>query len=197
VFAAALAALAGTAAASADPVQVGEGQEVEVTAEVEGLKGLFLTVEAGEASLEEDSANPAVEREFKGKLPKVTVTDTRDVDDIADGAYWSVVGQATDFTGDGTQPVIPKAQFGWTPAMFPGSDDGDGTISEGPEVGTSRDGDDGMDGSELLYWAPGGSRDLRDLDESVWSATADLVLKTDPGVEAGTYTSTLTLSLFE
>jgi hypothetical protein len=189
--------LAGAASASAAPFQ--QDEDVIVTAEVPDLEGLFLTVEEGGAALTETGTNPAVVREFTGTLPKVTVTDTRDPDDIPPGAYWYVVGQATDFAGDGAQSPIPKSQFGWTPGMFPGSDDGLGTVMEGPAVGTSKDStpDDGMDGSELLYWVPGGSSDLRDLDESVWSATADLVLKTDPGVATGTYTSTITLSLFE
>ncbi|MDR0594172.1 MAG: hypothetical protein LBG60_13165 [Bifidobacteriaceae bacterium] len=198
VFGASVLALMGQAAASADPAEV-DDEDVKVTVTISplGAGALTLSVASPTAALSETGATPTVVREFTGTLPNVTVRDTRDPDDVADSAAWSVVGQATDFSDGGTN-TIPSSQLGWTPAMAAGSDDGLGTVTEGQAVGTSLDStpDVGLAASELLYMA-GSSADLLDLGESAWSATADLVLKTSPTQATGNYSSTLTLSLFE
>jgi hypothetical protein len=194
-FGASLLVLMGAAGAAADD---DENQSVEITAEIKPLVEpgmLALSVASNATSLTETSADPEEVREFTGTLPTVTVTDTRDPDDVDPAAWWYVVGQTTAFEGDGSQPDIPAANLGWAPELT-GPNDGEGTVAAGPEVKTAEDtvAGPGLNDQVLLFWT-GSSLDY--IEEESWSATAGLVLKTSPLVAAGTYKSTLTLSLFE
>jgi hypothetical protein len=183
----------GVAAASAEE-QYGD-ENVVVTVEIDEVEEgtLALTVASNTTSLGESGSTDLV-RQFTGTLPTVTVTDTRDAEDIDDSAFWYVLGQATDFS-DGDTETIPVENFGWEPALT-GPNDGEGSVAAGPLVGTALDAlpDDGLDIGELLYMA-GDSEEY--LDEGSWQATAALVLKAPASVVPGTYTSTITLSLFE
>ncbi|MDR2252444.1 MAG: hypothetical protein LBD97_01040 [Bifidobacteriaceae bacterium] len=192
--AAALATVGGMAFADD---QVGGDEEIEVTAEIQPqtLGVLAMSVASNAATLTENGSTALV-RQFTGTLPTVTVTDTRDPDDIDDDVFWYVLGTATDFHGDGTQPDIPAANLGWTPALIdPGESGG---VAAGPQVDTALDSGPnnvGLVDQEFLVETTDPSQDVV-TDES-WTANAALFLRTSPTVAAGTYTSTLTLSLFE
>lgn len=198
-FGALLLAAAGAAAASADE-QHGESG-VDVTVEIDEIDEpgiLALSVAGTEAVLAEDGSTALV-RQFTGDLPVVTVTDTRDPDDVPDGVAWFVLGTASDFEGGAGQPAIPAENFGWVPALV--GDDSEGLVFAGEAV----DGALGEDGG------PGGGAGLSDTEllvstidsgavatgASSWSATAELLLRTPADVAPGDYASTLTLSLFE
>lgn len=194
-FGAVLLASAGAAAASADETDHG-AQDIDVNVEIQEIKEpgvLALTVAGtGTAELSEDGSTD-LERRFTGTLPTVTVTDTRTAEEIPDGAYWYVMGTASDFVDAETTASFSAGHLGWAPALLAG--DGEPFVSVGDEVAPVTDeGGRGLVEQELLYLvdsepgaAAGGS----------WSATAGLELKVPADVEPGSYSSTLTLSLFE
>lgn len=186
---------AAVAAVAADPVDDGQvGIDVEITPQ-EGPGDLVLTVTPGRATLTEQGSTGDV-RQFTGVLPQVTVTDTRDAEQTADGAQWSVLGSASEFTtADGG--VIDAKYLGWSPRLVSGDED---AISVGGDVDGALQGDVGSEQSrglkdqELLYLS-----DADALPEGGVSstATADLTLRVPATVTAGQYSSTITLSLFE
>lgn len=190
-----LAAMSGTALllgvgglAVADEVGTGD---VTVTVEVVDTNPgvLSMTVAGTSTALTEDGSD-ATARVFTGELPTVTVTDTRDADEIADGAFWYVVGSASDFVS-GTD-TIGAENLGWAPQLIDGGDSG--LVAEGDVVEPDLDGGPGLVDQELLAMA----FDSAEIStEGQWTATADLTLKAPADVAAGEYTSTLTLSLFE
>ncbi len=186
---------AAVAAVAADPVDDSQiGVDVEVSPQ-EGPGTVVLTVAAGRATLAEQGSTGDI-RQFTGTLPEVTVTDTRDSDETADGARWSVLGSASDFTAaDGS--VIEAKYLGWSPRLVSGDED---AISVGGDVDGVLQGELGSEQSrglkdqELLY--------LSDADAlpdggATSAATADLTLRVPATVAAGRYSSTITLSLFE
>ncbi|WP_395242692.1 hypothetical protein ACGGZK_10950 [Agromyces sp. MMS24-K17] len=182
--------------AAADEID-GNGVAVQVEiAEIDEPGVLALTVAGDAVTLTEDGSTATV-RQFTGTLPEVTVTDTRDADEIPAGAGWYVIGSATNFVGDAGQPTVESSFLGWSPHLD--DPDGTGVVAEGPEVFSEIDADGapnnvGLVGKELLALA------LDSGEAAVtgsWSATADLKLRVPATVEAGGYTSILTLSLFE
>jgi hypothetical protein len=186
-----LLASAGTAAATADEV---DGADVDINVEVDSRYPsgvLALTVAADETSLTEiDSGDPLV-RQFTGQLPTVTVTDTRsEVPDVP----WFVLGTAGDFASGAN--TITADHLGWTPAL---AGDYGPSIEPGGDIETVVD-DPASEGlsyadGELLY---ANFDQTETYTQGAWSATAGLQLKVDAAqVAAGTYTSVLTLSLFE
>ena len=185
-------------AAFADEAQQ-DGVDLDVIIEDQGPAGtLSLGVAADSETLTEvEGASPEY-REFVGELPEVTVTDTRT--DVPEGVYWYVTGQASDFVGaDGQDPITPD-HLGWSPSLVT---DGGGEVAPGEEVPTSLDGSTnpeapnnvGLQSEELLHLALDSGEASAASGE--WTATADLTLKTPLDVEPGSYSSTLTLSLFE
>ena len=192
-FAVAIAAAAGTAAATADELD-NENIDVEVTITSATTPGtLALSVAVNNTTLGESGSTGAI-RQFTGVLPDVTVTDSRTAEEMPDGAAnWYVLGSASEFsTDDGA--TITADHLGWAPRLVDGDDTGDGVISEGLDIDTVLDGDRGLDDQELLYaadWVPavegGGS----------WTASADLFLRVPVAAATGTYSSVITLSLFE
>jgi hypothetical protein len=182
---------AGSALATADDL-VDDGT-VDINVEVSSRHSsgvLALSVAADNATLTEvDSGDPLV-REFTGELPVVTVTDTRsEPPDVP----WYVLGTASDFTTGTT--TISAEHLGWTPWLV---DDYGPAVESGGDIETVIDDPDSeglsyADG-ELLYvnWDQ-----VATYDQGVWSASAGLQLKVDATVAAGSYTSVLTLSLFE
>ncbi|MCK2034588.1 hypothetical protein KZC51_00440 [Microbacterium sp. SSW1-49] len=180
-------------AAFADPSENGTG-DVDVTVDIASTEtgALSLTVAGTETSLTETGSTASF-RQFTGALPNVTVTDTRE--DVDPGVFWYVTGQASDFVGAAGQPSITPDHLGWTPSIVTAND---GEVAEGDTVGTSIDGGAngvGLVGQELLALALD-SADAQ-ATSGQWTATANLVLKTPVTVAPGSYTSTLTLSLFE
>lgn len=164
--------------------------DVEI-AEIDEPGILAMTVAGSSISLTEDGSNEAV-RQFIGELPTVTVTDTRSPEDIPAGVAWSVHGSATDFVTEDGDSTISAANLGWVPELIDGGESG--LVSEGDEVDSAVDGGPGLVDQELLTMAFDSAAIA---EEGQWTATADLVLRTEPTVDPGNYTSTLTLSLFE
>lgn len=187
VGAAVLVGVTGASIAGADDA------EVDVSVEISELPDgvLAMTVDGTSAELTEDGST-AMERQFTGELPTVTVTDTRNPDDIPDGVFWYVLGSATDFTGDAGQAPIGAQYLGWAPRLIDGG--ASGLVGEGPDVDGELDGGDGLVDQELLASTFDSGTVV---SEGSWTATADLTLRAPATVDAGTYSSVLTLSLFE
>ncbi|MFF2387189.1 hypothetical protein [Agromyces sp. NPDC058104] len=189
--------VAGMAAAEEHPGD----HHLDVNVEIEDSTGpgvLAMTVASTSMTLTEHGST-AVERQFTGTLPTVTVTDTRDPSEIAPGASWYVVGTSSDFTGEAGQPTIGAGHLGWAPRLIDGGESG--VVSEGDVVDTVMDDDDpdaelpfGLVDRELLAM---GYDSAQVRPEGQWTATADLFLRTPANVAPGAYTSKLTLSLFE
>src|SRR5699024_9926992 len=92
-------------------------------------------------------------------------------------------------------PEIGADHLGWTPALV--SEDEGGWVSAGDQVDTVLDeGDDavGLVAEELLALSLDSSAS-RPTGE--WEANADLFLKTPADVAPGSYSATLTLTLWE
>jgi hypothetical protein len=182
-----LVGVAGAAFAQANSTDV--DVSVEIDALTDGV--LAMTVDGSSANLAEEGSTATV-RQFVGQLPTVTITDTRNPDDIPDGAFWYVVGSATEFTGESGQAPIGAQYLGWTPELIDGGDSG--LVAEGDEVDGELDGGPGLVDQELLAMAFDSSHIA---PEGSWTATADLTLRVPATVTPGAYTSVLTLSLFE
>jgi hypothetical protein len=186
----------GSMAALAD-----DAEEVELDVVIAQNAGeLTMSVAGTQETLTENNVSRDY-RQFTGDLPEVTVTDTRDPDDIDPLVYWYVLGTATDFEGDGAQPDITADHLGWEPELVlggPGDPGYSGEVSEGQRVTTVMDPSDPTDGlvdTELLIGVNSFSGDVA--TEGQWKVGAKLFLQTPWTVQPGTYTSTLTLSLFE
>ncbi len=182
-------------AAAADRVD-DTNVDINVTIERQEQPGfLSMTVASNSVSLSEDGSDQT-RRQFTGKLPTVTVTDTRSADEVPADAAWSVLGTVSDFKGSAGQPTIDAGHLGWAPALV-GTNDGDGLVAAGDEVETVLDQGSaavGLKDNELLV-STWNSSEVR--EEGSWQANADLFLRTPVDVEPGTYSSVLTLSLFE
>jgi len=181
------------AAGAAFADEVGTG-EVDVNVDIEAIEpvgALTMSVASGATSLSEvTSADPEV-REFTGTLPNVTVTDDRE--DVPDGVFWYVTGQSSALSATGVADITAD-HLGWVPQLVT---PGDGEVAEGPEVGTSLDeapNNVGLVGEELLALALDSS-EARPV--GTWTANAGLVLKTPVTVAPGSYSGTLTLTLWE
>lgn len=176
-----------------------DGVEVGVTIQERQAGALSLSVAAGDETLVEVDGASDDYREFTGVLPDVTVTDTRSA--APEGVYWYVTGQASDFVGTTGQDPITPDHLGWAPTLV--TEGGNGEVAEGEEVLTSIDestnpsvpNNVGLAGEELLQLALD-SEDARAAN-GTWTANAALTLKTPNDVEPGSYSSTLTLTLFE
>ena len=193
---AALAALlcAAVGAAPAHGQEIIDDNDVEVSVSVadrypSGI--LALTVQSNQTALTEvNTADPTL-REFVGALPAVTVTDTRS--DVPQ-TPWYVLGPAADFVSGAN--VISADHLGWTPSL---AEDYGSVVEAGFDVAAVIDDPDSSglsspDG-ELLYvnWDQ-----LDTYEPGSWTATAGLQLRVDAAnLSPGTYTSVITLSLFE
>ncbi|GIJ80743.1 hypothetical protein SAMN05443287_102433 [Micromonospora phaseoli] len=192
--------LVGTVAVSSPALaEPGDSADVEVTVDIEEIEEpgvLALSIAGDSVALSEDGSTLLV-RQFVGTLPTVTVTDTRTSDEVPDNAAWAVLGSATDFVGGAGQPPIGAGHLGWRPRLLDGGDTG--LVSEGEEVVTVLDeptqpgNNVGLVDQELLV----STFDSGAVAGDAYSVDADLFLRTAPDVAAGSYTSTLTLSLFE
>lgn len=177
-------------AASAD-----EMDDVDVTVEIPPVSEpgtLALSVDARSTALTESESADGI-REFVGTLPDVTVTDTRTMAERPEGSSWYVLGTARDFESEAGETIAAN-HFGWSPHLVSGTDEGDGIVSVGGDVETVLDGDRGLVDQELLFLG----EDLPVPDSGGrWTADADLFLRVPVDVAPGTYSSTVTLSLFE
>ena len=189
-----------TTSAAAD-----EGVDVSVTIDDLTPPGsLAMTVAANNGVALTENGSDAVNRQFTGTLPVVTVSDTRSTAEIPAGSRWSVVGQASAFTAPGVDPIGAE-YLGWTPkfATTPAPADDvevgdqiasivDATNTGGAGGPTTDSGlyAGGLEGQELLV-----STD--DAATGSWDVTADLALRVPADTAAGEYTSVVTLSLFD
>lgn len=181
-------------AAFADYPDAEDSSGVDVKVDIAQVQNgaLSLTVANTETTLTE-SGSTAEYRQFTGALPNVTVTDTRT--EVPEGVYWYVTGQAGSFVGASGQPAITADHLGWSPALVT---TGNGEVAAGDEVGTVLDpapNNVGLTGEELLALSLDSATSTAASGQ--WTANADLLLKTPVDVASGSYTSLLTLSLFE
>lgn len=174
------------------------GSDVDVTVDIPAIEQpgvLALTVAAESVSLAESGSTDLV-RQFTGTLPTVTVTDTRTADEVSAGAYWYVLGTATDFAGSTGQPAIGAEYLGWTPRLLaadPGSVAAGDPVYSSVDIAQAPD-NVGLKDEELFAMA---SDSGAIATEGSWTATADLTLRVPADVAAGAYASKITLSLFE
>jgi hypothetical protein len=177
----------------------GDSDDVRVTVDIERIQepGVLAMSIAGDSVALSENGSTLLVRQFIGTLPTVTVTDTRTPQEIPDGAAWAVLGSATDFFGDAGQPSISAGHLGWKPNLIDG--DETGLVTEGEEVVTVLDeptqpgNNVGLVDQELLV----STFDSETVTADAYSVNANLYLRAPADVTAGTYTSTLTLSLFE
>lgn len=185
-------------AAFAEPV---DGDEVRVDVDIEAVEpagALTMSVAAESTSLTEVASDDATLRQFDGELPVVTVSDDRA--EVPQDQFWYVTGQSSAFTGEGLTS-LPAGHLGWRPNLIT---EGDGEVAEGEEVvtilddptsgGPANPNNVGLVGEELLALALD-SGEAR--VQGVWQADADLFLKTPADVAPGSYSATLTLTLWE
>ncbi|MFY9712973.1 MAG: hypothetical protein WAK00_05820 [Microbacterium sp.] len=187
-----LAGVAGAAVAAEDPHG---DDEVNVTVDIANDAGALTLSVAGTTAPLTENGSTTTYRQFTGDLPVVAVSDTRSPAQIGANRYWYVLGQASDFT-DGGANTIPAANLGWTPEIV--VPDADGFVAEGPQVGTALDStpDVGLVDKELLFTVTEDSESVN-ANQTEWSAKASLNLKTTWAQAPGSYSSTLTLSLWE
>src|SRR5690625_698079 len=190
----AVGALLLTGAAGAAIADEVDSNEVDVNVEIEALEpvgALTMSVAAESTTLTEvDSDDPEV-RQFDGTLPTVTVADDRE--EVPEGVYWYVTGQSSAFTSEGA-PEIGAEHLGWTPALLT---ENNGEVATGDQVDTVLDegpNNVGLVAEELLALAYDSSEAHA---TGEWEANADLFLKTPADVAPGSYSATLTLTLWE
>ena len=173
--------------------------DVRVTVDIEEIKepGVLALSIAGNAVALSENGSTLLIRQFVGTLPTVTVTDTRTPEEVPDGAAWAVLGSATDFVGGAGQAPISAGHLGWKPNLIDGGETGQ--VTEGEEVVTVLDeptqpgNNVGLVDQELLV----STFDSAAVAGDSYTVNANLYLRTPADVAAGSYTSTLTLSLFE
>ncbi len=171
-----------------DPGQPGDGinKGIVVTAEVAPLEpgdgALALSVASDRVSLTEGAA-AGDRRTFTGALPTVTVSDSRTAAQAGTGG-WTTSGQAGDFTY--SDHTIPGKNLGWTPKVLTQK----AGVTPGSAVTSGFGGGDGLSKSSSLATATSegrsGSTDLG----------ADLDFQIPVDSAAGSYSGTLTVSLF-
>jgi len=177
----------------------GDSGDVRVTVDIEENQepGVLALSIAGDSVALSENGSSLLIRQFVGTLPTVTVTDTRTAAEIPDGAAWAVLGSATDFVGSAGQAPIGAGHLGWKPNLIDGGDTG--TVTEGEEVVTVLDeptqpgNNVGLVDQELLV----STFDSEAVTGDSYAVNANLYLRAPADVAAGSYTSTLTLSLFE
>ncbi|WP_169581995.1 MULTISPECIES: hypothetical protein [Microbacterium] len=181
------------AAGAAVADEVGD-EDVQVNVDIAALPpvgALTMSVAADATSLAEVPSEDPELREFTGVLPTVTVTDDRE--EVPDGVFWYVTGQSSAFTAAGAPELGPE-HVGWSPRLLT---ENNGEVAEGPDVGTVFDeapNNVGLEGEEFLSLALD-SGEARAIGE--WKANADLFLKTPKDVQPGSYSATVTLTLWE
>lgn len=162
----------------------GAGIPVEATVP-EGENGvLALTVaDYGDGVALAQAENAGDRLRFSGELPTVTVTDSRTLQQ-AGTSGWAVSGQAYQFSSYARS--VDAGHLGWTPRLEttrPG-------LSAGDAVATSMSGGEGLAVPAQLATA--------DVEGRFGSASvgADLTFDVPVDTQPGTYSGTLTLSLF-
>lgn len=158
---------------------------IPVTATVDKEQGaLALTVDDFGAGVELSGGDLAGDRiRFDGQLPGVTVTDSRNPDQAGDGG-WAVTGQSSAFVNGAAE--YGGNHLGWTPKLLAPKDG----IAVGPSLATALSSGSGLGDPASLGKA---------LPEGRYGQTglgADLRLELPVDALSGTYSASLTLSLF-
>ena len=140
--------------------------------------GLKISVKPGPATLTGASTR-AVGQVWQatGTLDNVTVNDDRRDSAAAD---WTLNGQASDFTSATTSDTIPATNLGWTPAKVSGQGAAGSAVAIGTGLATDK---------ELASGQASNSIDV------TTTVNAALALDVPASVAAGSYKSTLTLTL--
>ena len=158
---------------------------------IEPVGALTMSVAANSTTLTEgESGDPEV-RQFNGALPAVTVTDDRA--EVPAGVGWYVTGQSSNFVSGAN--TISAGHLGWSPSLV--DSEGTGDVAVGGDVDTVLDegpNNVGLVGEELLALALDSGAAA---ETGSWTAGADLFLKTPVDVAPGSYSATLTLTLWE
>lgn len=186
--------------AGAAVADVVHDDEVEVNVEitdVEPARALTMSVASASTTLTEVASEDPELREFDGDLPVVTVTDDRE--DVPADQFWYVTGQSSAFTAEGVDAQIGADHLGWRPRVV---SENNGEVAPGDEVVTVLDdptldgapNNVGLVGEELLALALDSSEAAV---QGEWKADAELFLKTPNDVAPGSYSATLTLTLWE
>ena len=174
-----------------DPVSGPTDVPVNVTVAATGA--LTMTVDNSPVTLTENGSD-ASNRKFTGTLGTVTVTDTRS--DVPAGVGWAVVGESSDFT-DGSK-TIPAKYLGWAPALV-NEPAGNDVVAAGSDVDSQAvdSSSPGLTtGVDILAFTIDSQQ--AKVESGEWKANANLALVAPADeVSSGTYSSTLTLSLFE
>ena len=197
--AAAAMVVAGMAVPSPASAEPGDSEDVRVTVDIQEIRqpGVLAMTIAGNAVVLSEDGSTLLIRQFQGTLPTVTVTDTRRPDEVPAGAAWAVLGSATDFVGTAGQPAISAGHLGWRPNLIDGGETGQ--VAAGEEVVTVLDpptqpgNNVGLQDQELLV----STYDSATVAGDSYTVNANLFLRTPADVAPGSYTSTVTLSLFE
>lgn len=165
------------------PGQPGEGQ-IPLQAQVPTVEAGDLTLAISDQSLVEfASTEGGKHQNFGATLPEISVADTRNDAQAADGG-WSVSGQSSDLSA--VNLVLGADNLGWSPDVLSGRQG----VESGPVVNPTLSGGTGIGAPATLATALGESR----RGTSVLSA--DLHLQIEEDSEAGTYQGALTVSLF-
>lgn len=172
-----------------------DNSDVDVNVDIEALPpvgALTMTVASESTTLAEVASGDPEIRQFNGQLPTVTVTDDRE--EVPAGVFWYVNGQSSAFTATGATP-LGAGYLGWAPKLL--TAEGNGEVGEGPQVDTILDSGVnalGLVAEELLAISLDSGEAAT---VGTWQVGADLFLKTPVDVTPGSYTGTITLSLWE
>ena len=161
----------------------GSGIPIEATVDTEAPGSLTLSVADYGESLDIGVAENLGDRlRASGDLPGVTVTDSRNAAQAANGG-WTVTGRSSGF--DGPVAVGPE-NVGWVPRVI----DPSSSISVGEPKETALSGGEGLAEPATLGRAAAENR------RGSTALSADVALDLPVDSPAGTYRGTLTLTLF-
>ncbi len=156
------------------------GIEVSATLPEQAPAGSLALSVAADAVALGDAENLGDRLRLAAALPTVAVTDSRS----GDLGGWSVSGQATDLVGDGAR--LRAGYLGWSPVVLTSRD---GLVA-GEAVAGTLDGGTGLGAPAALATADAAGR------TGTTQLSADLRLDVPVDSRPGTYTGTVTVSLF-
>jgi hypothetical protein len=141
------------------------------------VPGLALTTGAGPVLLENAVETNGLLR-LTGTLPTVSVSDARQ----GAGGGWTVSARASDLSGPGG--ALPAGNLGWVPTVLTSVDG----VTAGPPVAGKLSGGQGLSDPAVLGHA---SRPVGTVQFG-----ADFILEAPATTAPGSYTGTLTVTLF-
>lgn len=166
----------------ADPGEPGTGQ-IPLRASVPTVEAGDLTLSISDQSVVDFQERDGKHLNFGAEMPEVTVSDTRNDAQAADGG-WTVSGQSSALTA--VNLALGAENLGWSPEIVSGKQG----VEAGPLVNPSLSGGSGLDAPATLASATGESR------KGSASLSAALRLQVETDTDPGTYQGALTVSLF-